>query len=129
MSAPLSWTGPLKMMRVASLAPVRSNSRARPCAASDRSVRVAVWSALALVPVFFLEMVELVGARALVNYGANKVRWPVPVPIPSRVRMHGKVSEVRALEQGFDLVLQAKIEVEGKARPAMAAEVLYRYYL
>ena len=84
---------------------------------------------LALVPVFFLEMVELVGARALVNYGANKVRWPVPVPIPSRVRMHGKVSEVRALEQGFDLVLQAKIEVEGKARPAMAAEVLYRYYL
>ena len=81
------------------------------------------------MPVFFLEMVELVGARALVNYGANKVRWPVPVPIPSRVRMHGKVSEVRALEQGFDLVLQAKIEVEGKARPAMAAEVLYRYYL
>jgi acyl dehydratase len=82
---------------------------------------------LALVPVFFLQMVEIVGARLLVNYGANKVRWPAPVPVPSRVRMVGKVTEVRALKDGFDLVLQAKIEVDGQARHAMAAEVLYRF--
>jgi len=82
---------------------------------------------LSLVPVFFWEMVDLVGARLVVNYGANKVRWPTPVTLPSRLRMAGKVTEVRALENVFDVVLQAKMEIEGQRRPALAAEVLYRY--
>ena len=83
---------------------------------------------LALVPVFFWEMVEVTGVRMVINYGSNKVRWPAPVPIPSRLRMSGQISDLLKLEHGFDVVLQAKIEVEGQSRPAMAAEVLYRYY-
>lgn len=82
---------------------------------------------LSLVPVFFWELVEITGARLVVNYGANKVRWPAPVPIPSRVRMVGKVSDVLELETGFDVLLEAKIEVENQSRPALVAEVLYRY--
>ena len=83
---------------------------------------------LALVPVFFWEMVEVTGVRMVINYGSNKTRWPAPVPIPSRIRMRGVIADLTKLEQGFDLVLQAKIEVEGQNRPAMSAEVLYRYY-
>jgi acyl dehydratase len=83
---------------------------------------------LGLLPVFFWEMVEVTGVRLVVNYGSNKVRWPAPVPLPSRVRMSGVVSDILKLEKGFDVVLQAKIEVEGQSRPAMVAEVLYRYY-
>lgn len=83
---------------------------------------------LALVPVFFWEMIEVTGVRLVINYGSNKVRWPAPVPIPSRVRMKGEISDLLMLENGFDVVLQAKIEVEGQKRPAMIAEVLYRYY-
>ncbi|HEY3449331.1 MAG TPA: MaoC family dehydratase [Myxococcales bacterium] len=83
---------------------------------------------LALVPVFFWEMVEVTGVRLVINYGSNKVRWPAPVPIPSRIRMVGEISELMKLESGFDVVLQAKVEVENQRRPAMVAEVLYRYY-
>jgi acyl dehydratase len=83
---------------------------------------------LGLVPVFFWDLVEITGARLVVNYGANKVRWPAPVPIPSRVRMVGEIVEVRELEKGFDVVLAATIEVEGQSKPGMVAEVLYRYY-
>ena len=83
---------------------------------------------LGLVPVFFWELVELTGTRMCVNYGTNKVRWPAPVPIPSRVRMSGTISEVLVLESGVDLVLDARIEVEGQRKPGMLAQVLYRYY-
>ena len=83
---------------------------------------------LALVPVFFWEMVEVTGVRLVISYGSNKVRWPAPVPIPSRIRMVGEVSDLLKLESGFDVVLQAKIQVEGQSRMAMVAEVLYRYY-
>jgi len=72
--------------------------------------------------------VEITGARMCINYGTNKVRWPAPVPIPCRVRMHGEVSDVLELESGFDVILEAKIEVEGQGRPGMIAQVLYRYY-
>lgn len=83
---------------------------------------------LALVPVFFWELVEITGARMCINYGTNKVRWPAPVPIPSRVRMAGEVSDVLVLEHGFDVILEATIEVEGQRRAGMQAQVLYRYY-
>ena len=83
---------------------------------------------LALVPVFFWEMVEVTGVRMVINYGSNKVRWPAPVPIPSRIRMVGEISDMIRLESFFDVILQAKIEVEGQKRPAMVGEVLYRYY-
>jgi acyl dehydratase len=83
---------------------------------------------LALVPVFFWELIEITGARLVINYGSNKVRWPAPVPIPSRVRMAAEISDVDDFEGGFQVVIQASIEVEGHPKPAMVAEVLYRYY-
>ena len=82
---------------------------------------------LGLVPVFFFGLVEVTGARMVINYGANRVRWPAPVPVPSRVRLKGEITDVRHLESACDLVLAAKIEVEGRPRPAMVAEVLFRY--
>lgn len=83
---------------------------------------------LGMVPVFFWDLVEITGIRLVINYGANKVRWPAPVPIPSRVRMVGEVTDLISLESSFDVVLSAKIEVENQKRPGMIAEVLYRYY-
>ncbi len=100
-------------------------------AAKDSPFRKTIahgYFTLSLVPVFFWEMVEVTGVRLVLNYGSNKVRWPAPVPIPSRIRMVGEISDMLRLESSFDVVLQAKIEVEGQRRPAMVAEVLYRYY-
>ncbi len=83
---------------------------------------------LGLVPACFWELIELTGARLVINYGANKVRFPGPVPIPSRVRMSAKVLGAEPLENGFTFVVEATIEVENQSKPAMIAEVLYRYY-
>jgi acyl dehydratase len=83
---------------------------------------------LSLVPVFFWELIEITGARLVINYGSNKVRWPAPVPIPSRVRMAATISDVEDFEGGFQVTIQATIEVEGHPKPGMVAEVLYRYY-
>lgn len=83
---------------------------------------------LSLVPVFFWELLEVTGTRLTINFGANKVRWPAPVPIPCRVRMSGKVVNVEPFESGFTLTLEAIIEVEKQQKPAMIAEVVYRYY-
>lgn len=99
-------------------------------AAKDSPFRKTIahgYFTLALVPGFFWELVEITGIRLVINYGANRVRWPAPVPIPSRVRMGAKVTDVLQLENGFDVVVEATIEVEGQTRPAMVAEVLYRY--
>jgi acyl dehydratase len=84
---------------------------------------------LALVPEFFRELLEVTGVRMVINFGANRVRWPAPVPIPSRVRMTASVNDIEHFENGFLLLLQATIEIENQKRPAMKAEVLYRYYL
>lgn len=83
---------------------------------------------LALVPACFWELIEVTGSRLIINYGANKVRFPGPVPIPSRVRMAGFVKDVEDFESGITFVIEATIEVEGQSKPAMVAEVLYRYY-
>ncbi len=83
---------------------------------------------LGLVPGFFWELLEITGARLVINYGTNQVRWPAPVPIPSRVRMNAKIIDVEPMEKGLTLILESTMEVENQRRPAMVAELVYRYY-
>jgi len=84
---------------------------------------------LALVPVFFWELLQVTGTRLIINSAANHIEWPAPVPIPSRVRMSATVSDVAPFESGFTIVLQVTIEVEKQAKPGMIGEVHYRYYV
>ncbi|MGI5861838.1 MAG: MaoC family dehydratase [Myxococcales bacterium] len=84
---------------------------------------------LALVPAFFYELLEVRDCRMLINFGANEVRWPAPVPIPSRVRLRARIPEVENTSRSFTLHVDATIEVEGQAKPAMTARVLFRYYV
>ncbi|MDD5564844.1 MAG: MaoC family dehydratase [Thermoanaerobaculaceae bacterium] len=82
---------------------------------------------LALVPPLLFEMLEVTGARLVINYGTNKVRFPAPVPVGSRVRLTGEVASVEPVEGGFQVLLKVAMEIEGNSKPAMAAEVIYRY--
>ncbi len=84
---------------------------------------------LALIPDFFFSMLEVSGCRLIVNLGADKIRWPAPVRIPSRVRLTAKCRSVTPFESGVDLCLDMTIEVENQRHPALEAEVSYRYYL
>lgn len=84
---------------------------------------------LALIPGFFFGLIEIEGCRLIVNLGATSIRWPGPVRIPSRVRLVARVESATPFENGIDLSLQMTIEVEEQRRPALEAEVVYRYYI
>src|SRR5438094_10063812 len=47
---------------------------------------------LSLAPALLYELLEVDGARLIVNYGLNRVRFPAPVPVGSRVRMRAEVA-------------------------------------
>jgi acyl dehydratase len=85
------------------------------------------YMSLALVPPLLFELLEVTGARLVINYGANKVRFPAPVPVGSRLRLTGEVVSVEPVEGGFQVLLKVAMEIEGNPKPAMAAEVIYRY--
>jgi acyl dehydratase len=77
------------------------------------------------------------GGRMAVNYGLNRVRFPGPVPVGTRIRLRTKLLDVEALNPGagpdgkpqaVQLTYQQTVEVEGAERPGMVAETLIRIY-
>ena len=63
-----------------------------------------------------------------VNYGLNKVRFPSPVPVGSKVRLSATLKNVEEVAGGLQLTLSATIEREGGDKPVLIAEPVYRYY-
>ena len=63
-----------------------------------------------------------------VNYGLNKVRFPSPVPVGSRVRLTASLKDVEEVSGGLQLTLSAVIEREGGDKPVCVAEPVFRYY-
>jgi acyl dehydratase len=82
---------------------------------------------LSLAPVMLQQVVSVDGARAVVNYGLNKVRFPAPVLVDSRIR--GKVTLVSASARGdaIEAVYGLSVQVEGGTRPACIAELVVLY--
>ena len=68
------------------------------------------------------------GYRMGINYGVNKVRFPAPVPVGSRVRGRFTVAAVDEIEGGIQLTLAATAELEGQEKPVCAAELVFRQY-
>ena len=63
-----------------------------------------------------------------VNYGLNKVRFPSPVPVGSRVRLTATLANVEEITGGKQLTFSCVIEREGGDKPVCIAEPVYRYY-
>jgi acyl dehydratase len=83
---------------------------------------------LSLLPHLLGEIVDVTGVRMAVNYGLDRLRYPAPVPVGSRVRLVVKVAAVEEVRGGVQCRLDCTVEVAGGSRPALAAEVLFRYY-
>jgi acyl dehydratase len=66
--------------------------------------------------------------RMAINYGLEKVRFPAPVPVGSRIRARVGLVSVSDVENGIQVNRQVTIEVEGQDKPAMVAETVSRYY-
>jgi acyl dehydratase len=79
---------------------------------------------LSLIPALSQSIfsVETDGPR--LNYGLNKVRFPSPVKVGSRVRAHAALAELTDVAAGKQLVVRYTIEIEGEAKPACVAETV-----
>ena len=83
---------------------------------------------LALAPVLLGEVLLVDGISMGVNYGCNKVRFPSPVMVGSKLRLGAAIAEVEDVSGGVQGVLDLTLETEGSTKPSCAAQVVYRYY-
>jgi acyl dehydratase len=84
---------------------------------------------LSLLPALIGGRFSVEGARMAVNYGLNKVRFPAPVPVGSRVRALVELVDVTDITGGVQVTAQVTIEREGGEKPVCVAESLSRFYL
>jgi acyl dehydratase len=68
------------------------------------------------------------GVKLGVNYGLNKVRFPSPVKVNSRIRTKSVLKEVTEVEGGLQMVREVTVEIEGQPKPACVAETVSRLY-
>ncbi len=83
---------------------------------------------LALIPVLTTEVWSVSGLTMAINYGLNRVRFPSPVPVDSRVRGGFVVKSVDDIPGGLQLVNEITIEREGGGKPCCVAETVSRLY-
>jgi acyl dehydratase len=84
---------------------------------------------LSMVIPLFGELLEVRGVGMAVNYGLNKVRFPAPVPVGSRIRLAAALGAVEdAGVNAVQVVADFTIEIDGVAKPACVAQAIYRYY-
>jgi acyl dehydratase len=78
------------------------------------------------------EVCTVDGFGQILNYGLNRVRFPAPVRVGSRIRMHVQVAEVTELDspggRGAEAVYRLTYEVEGEPKPCCVADLVFRYY-
>ena len=79
---------------------------------------------LSLVPMLVWQIYQVEGVKLGVNYGSNKVRFPTPVPVGSRVRAGVELVSVEPSSMGFTVTTKVTIELEGADKPACVAETL-----
>jgi len=83
---------------------------------------------LSLLPMIMQSAVSMPEAKLSVNYGLNKVRFPAPVPVGSKVRGRLSLKEVEDIEGGVQVTWLVSIEREGGDKPVCVAESIARRY-
>ncbi|MEU0336121.1 MaoC family dehydratase [Streptomyces sp. NPDC006193] len=84
---------------------------------------------LSLLPLFGPQLMRVEGVTMGVNYGTNKVRFPSPVPVGSRLRATGTITGVEDVTGGVQVTVAFTVEREGGDKPVCVAESVARYYL
>ena len=83
---------------------------------------------LSLAPRLSDQILRLDGFAFGLNYGLNKVRFPAPLPVGSRVRMTCKLAKLEDIPGGAQITFENTFEVEGGDKPVCVAESLARVY-
>lgn len=83
---------------------------------------------LSLLPLFVPQVVRVENVKMGVNYGTNKVRFPAPVPVGSRLRAAVTLTDVTEAGGGVQVTTAVTVEREGGDKPVCVAESVARYY-
>ncbi len=83
---------------------------------------------LSLAPVLLNKILRVDNMKFGVNYGANKIRFPTPVPVGSEVRMGVTIANAEDVEGGVQVTYDMVFEVRDTPKPACVAQVVYRYF-
>ena len=84
---------------------------------------------LSLGPMLYPTVVRIEGFTMGVNYGANKVRFPSPVPVGSKSRLGVKLLEVEDIANGVQMTMEFTFECQGASKPSCVAEIIFRSYV
>jgi acyl dehydratase len=74
------------------------------------------------------QVLAVTDAKTVVNYGLNKVRFPAPVLVGSRVRLSATLADVTTVAGGLQLTVAGVIEREGSDKPVCVLESVLRFY-
>jgi acyl dehydratase len=105
--------------------------RARAAAESPFGTTIAHgFLTLSLLSHFIKDVIAIEGGvRLAVNYGLNRVRFPAPVKVDSRIRARVLLLALQQSSGSVDATFSVMIETDGSAKPNCVAEWIVRYYL
>ena len=83
---------------------------------------------LSLFIPMFTELLEVEGVTTKINYGLNKVRFPSPVKVGSRIRLVARLAEVEEIAGGVQITVDGTVEIEDAPKPACALQSVSRFY-
>ena len=77
----------------------------------------------------FAELLQVTGIGMALNYGVDRVRFPAPLPVGSRVRLHASIGDVRPVDGGgLHMVRAFTFHADGVRKPVCVADSLTRFY-
>ncbi len=83
---------------------------------------------LSLGPMLSPQIYRVSGFSMGVNYGAEKIRFPAPVPVGSKLRLGATLLELTDVAGGIQMTMEFSFEVDGAPKPSCVAQVLFRFY-
>jgi acyl dehydratase len=83
---------------------------------------------MSLLPHMLSQIMAVRGVSAVINYGMNRLRFPAPVPVGARIRCAISLASVKEVPGGVECQLDCRVDVENAPKPALVAELLFRYY-
>jgi acyl dehydratase len=82
---------------------------------------------LSLTNLFLPDLISVEHLSMGINYGVNKVRFPTPVKVGSRIRAGAEIAECEDIPGGVQVIIKITVELEGSDKPACVVENVTRY--
>jgi acyl dehydratase len=83
---------------------------------------------LAMLIPMWSELLKVGGTGMAINYGLDRVRFPAPVPVGSRIRATGTMTAVEAVAGGVQVHVELSVECDAQQKPVCVAQAIFRFY-